>query len=125
MLQPIPLCWATGPTGPTGPAGGPTGPTGAQGPQGPQGVQGPIGLQGPAGPTGPMEVQDHKGPPVKVHSQVPIGSNRSSSPTGEPVGPTWSNRTSNGLNAYGGLYNDEAQVLTLLIEYLSKLNLII
>jgi len=32
-----------------------------------------------------------------------------------PTGPTGPTGPANGLNAYGGLYNDEAQVLTLLI----------
>jgi len=114
----------TGATGPQGPAGenglngqnGATGPTGAIGPQGdtgaigpqgdtgyigPQGDTGYIGPQGDIGPAGPQGIQGVTGPAGPQGIQGETG----------PAGVTGS---ANGLNAFGGIYNnaEESSALT-------------
>lgn len=84
----------TGPTGPTGPQG-PTGITGPTGPTGPQGIPGTSGQAGATGPTGPQGLQGIPGV---------------TGPTG-PTGP--SGESTNGLAAYGGLYNANSTPITL------------
>ncbi len=69
------------------------GATGPTGPTGPQGIQGVAGATGPTGPTGPQGIQGAVG---------------ATGPTG-PTGPAGEN----GLGAYGGKYNDTAQILAL------------
>ena len=80
-----------GPTGPTG-ATGLTGFTGATGPTGPTGATGLTGFTGATGATGPT------------------GFTGATGATG-PTGPTGADGVS--LSAYGGLYNNVPQVLTL------------
>jgi len=90
---------------PQGPTGA-TGATGATGPQGLQGITGPTGpastVEGPTGPTGPTGPQGLQGL---------IGA---TGPTGL-TGPTGATGPANGLNAYGGKYNDTPQTLNLIV----------
>lgn len=100
----------TGPTGPTGPAGliGPTGPTGPTGPQGPVSVTVGTTTTGEAGGeasvtnTGTAEnvVLDFTIP------QGPTGPQGETGATG-PTGPA------NGLNAFGGIYNEQTGTVEL------------
>ena len=84
-----------GPPGPIGPAGatGPTGPAGATGPTGPTGASGATGAAGPTGATGATGLTG------------PTGVTGATGATG-PTGPE-------AIMAFGGLYNDATQIITI------------
>jgi len=123
---------AEGIIGPTGPQGlqGLTGPQGLQGLTGPQGLQGltgPQGLQGEIGPAGPAGSQGTQGNTGPIGPAGATGADGRSAyqvavdegfegteeewlaslvgPTG-PAGPTGVTGPANGLNAFGGIYNN-------------------
>ena len=115
-------CCRPGPTGPQGPEGprgfpGPRGPQGLQGDTGPMGPTGPQGIQGdtgPIGPTGPQGIQGDTGPIGPAGTQGIQGIQGDIGPMGPagpqgiqgdigPIGPTG---PSEGLNAFGGRFNN-------------------
>ena len=105
-----------GPIGVRGPAGepGPAGPQGEPGPAGIQGEPGSTGVQGPAGEPGPAGAQGEPGPagiqgePGPAGVQGPAGEPGPAGPQGE-IGPTGPEA----ILAYGGLYNDSTQAITI------------
>ncbi len=96
------------PQGPTGPQGlaGVTGPTGPQGLAGTTGPTGPQGLAGATGPTGPQGLIGATGP------TGPQGLAGTTGPTG-PQGLAGATGPANGLNTYGGKYNNTSNTITL------------
>ena len=114
---------AEGIIGPTGPQGlqGLIGPQGLQGSTGPQGLQGEIGPAGPAGSqgtqgnTGPIGPAGATGADGRSAYQVAVDEEFEGTeeewlaslvgPTG-PAGPTGVTGPANGLNAFGGIYNN-------------------
>ena len=116
------LARVTGPTGPTGATGaqgiaGATGAPGATGPQGVPGIQGPTGPTGPTGATGATGVQGLAGATGATGATGPQGLQGIQGIQG-PTGPTGATGATgpsgeSGLGAYGGKYNDTAQILAL------------
>ncbi|MBR2860846.1 MAG: collagen-like protein, partial [Clostridia bacterium] len=98
---------ATGPQGLQGIQGevGPTGPQGLQGAQGEVGATGPQGLQGIQGEVGPTGPQGLQGVAGATGPTGPQGLQGEVGPTG-PTGPA-------AVTAFGGLYDDSAETLTL------------
>ncbi len=94
-----------GPTGPTGAIGpiGPTGPTGPTGPQGPATIA--VGQTQTGTPGGNAEVTNTGDiQNVVLEFTIPQGP---TGPQGE-IGETGPTGPANGLNAFGGLYNEGA-----------------
>jgi len=123
-------CIVRGPTGPAGPQGiqgeigsagpvgpqgtqGNTGPTGATGPQGPAGENGLNGQNGATGPTGSIGPQGDIGPAGSQGIQGATGPAGPQGIQGE-TGPAGVTGSANGLNAFGGIYNnaEESSALT-------------
>ena len=108
-----------GPTGPTGPTGadgatGPTGATGDTGATGETGVTGPTGPTGDTGATGETGVTGPTGPTGDTGATGETGVTGPTGPTGDTGATGETGATgAEAILAYGGLYNDSTQLITI------------